>query len=681
MASSKRGFHLRAAFQRFDKDGDGSVSHDELKVVINDILQGDISEDEMAAVIELFDPNGDGDIKYAEFRDLFYSISVDQEKQRKVCKLEKKEIDDAYIETSIIPHLMRDEYSELRLAHNNISDRGVNEISGALSGDKSHCSVIDLRHNNIGVKGAEDLGGALASNVYVSSLCMSFNSIGGIGAAQLCSSLEPTSAGFSSISLLELRHCEIDDEGGQAIGLSFRGNTALRVVSLCGNYIGDKGAAALAEALENERCMIESLNLANNCIGGQGCKVLGQSIRSSVELKELVLSGNPLGDLGVSAFAESLEGVEAPETSAGEEKKDAYEDTGTKKEDRLHLKHVSPKKAVEPSEMPRYCGLRILGLSGCRMTDNGIGDLGGSLRTNAVLQTLDVRCNELTDLGITSLARSLEENTCLRELYCGNNNFSVGGAMALGSMLQKNVSLLVLDVLGCNLSKGEAAAMLAEGLSKNECLHELNIARTQLTDDGLKIFITAVEQNMCLEKIFFHCNPLKKSSIAALNFALTRERKPAAKLLDNMEASRLEKRREMKAAELARKLKAAEAGGGGGVAQGEGRISEGTEEDLAALRKKKIHDVLEPGTKIWIPVSFGRRNNVLGKIEVESSTTLANAREKIVAELRLNGADDDFFFLSVNDGKSIDKAEEPKRQVTWDCGRHVMLRPVNWIEL
>ena len=48
------------------------MSHDELKVVINDILQGDISEEEMVAVIELFDPDNDGDIKYAEFRDLFY---------------------------------------------------------------------------------------------------------------------------------------------------------------------------------------------------------------------------------------------------------------------------------------------------------------------------------------------------------------------------------------------------------------------------------------------------------------------------------------------------------------------------------------------------------------------------------------------------------------------------------
>ena len=110
MASSKKGFHLRDAFQRFDKDGDGSVSHDELKVVINDILQGDISEDEMTAVIEMFDPDNDGDIRYAEFRDLFYSISVDKEKERAPCNMSNENVDDAKLETEIIPNLMRDEY-------------------------------------------------------------------------------------------------------------------------------------------------------------------------------------------------------------------------------------------------------------------------------------------------------------------------------------------------------------------------------------------------------------------------------------------------------------------------------------------------------------------------------------------------------------------------------------------
>mmetsp|Transcript_14962 Transcript_14962/g.27807 ORF Transcript_14962/g.27807 Transcript_14962/m.27807 type:complete len:767 (-) Transcript_14962:355-2655(-) len=661
MASTKKGFHLREAFQRFDKDGDGSVSHDELKVVINDILQGDISEDEMAAVIELFDPNGDGDVQYSEFRDLFFSISVDQEKERNPCKMANQDMDDARLEAEVIPHLMRDEYSELRLSHNRLTDEGAEEISGALSDDKAHLQVLDLRNNEIGSEGAIHLGNALGSNVYVTELYFSYNNFGGRGAASLCASLAPTNAGFSSVCILDLRHCGIDDEGGASMGLSFKGNTALREISLCGNVLGDKTAAALAEALQNERCMIRSLNLANNKIGGSGSKHIGHSIRSNVELKEIILSGNPIGDLGVSSFAESFEGVDGPETS-GEEKKDMYADIGAKEMKKNKLPKSPQKVAGKPSA---YCGLRVLGISGCGVSDLGIGDLGGSLRTNCVLSTLDVRCNGLTNDGITGIARSLEENTSLRELYCGDNEFSVAGAMALGSMLTKNVSLLVLDVSGCHLNKTAAAKYLAEGIAKNECIQVLNISRTHLGDDGLREFTVAVEQNMCLEKIIYHCNVLSKSVIAALEFALSRERKPAAQLLDNMEQARLERRQEMKELEIARKIKAAQATG------------EGDADDME-IAKKKTQEVLEPGTKIWIPVSFGRRNNVLGKIEVDSSTSLADARSSIA---RFGDLGDDYIFISVNDGKPIDVDGESKRQVTWDCGRHVLLRPVNWIEL
>ena len=122
MAASKKGFNLREAFQRFDADGDGTVSHDELKVVINDILQGDVTETEMADVIKLFDPDNDGEISYREFRDLFYSISIDTEKMRSICDFTDKNVSDNFVEMKIVPGLMRDEYSALKLSHNQVGD-------------------------------------------------------------------------------------------------------------------------------------------------------------------------------------------------------------------------------------------------------------------------------------------------------------------------------------------------------------------------------------------------------------------------------------------------------------------------------------------------------------------------------------------------------------------------------
>ena len=175
--------------------------------------------------------------------------------------------------------------------------------------------------------------------------------------------------------------------------------------------VGNKGGQSIALALQNERCMIQSINLSNNCIGGEGAKMLGFSLRTNRECKEFILSGNPdVGDVGVAAFAETLEGVEEGDISR--------------------------------------CCLAVLGLAGCQITDAGIIDLLGSLRSNDVLTTLDLRCNAFGEDGAVAIGRSLEENTALRELYCGNNNLRTSAATAMGSALEKNVSLLVLDLSG-----------------------------------------------------------------------------------------------------------------------------------------------------------------------------------------------------------------------------------------
>ena len=133
---------------------------------------------------------------------------------------------------------------------NNITDEGVNELCGALSDDKSHCEVIDLRSNAFGSLAAQKLGVALGTNIYVQELFLSHNDIGGEGAAALCASLAPTNAGFSAISVLDLRHCGIDDAGAERLGKSLVGNTALKTVSFCGNRIGDRGGGYWRGAAE-----------------------------------------------------------------------------------------------------------------------------------------------------------------------------------------------------------------------------------------------------------------------------------------------------------------------------------------------------------------------------------------------------------------------------------------------
>jgi len=73
MASRDETFNLKTAFRKFDRDNSGSISHEELKEVAIEICGGDITDGEIACVINLFDPNGDGEVKYDEFAYSFYN--------------------------------------------------------------------------------------------------------------------------------------------------------------------------------------------------------------------------------------------------------------------------------------------------------------------------------------------------------------------------------------------------------------------------------------------------------------------------------------------------------------------------------------------------------------------------------------------------------------------------------
>ena len=73
--SAPGGFNLKAAFAKFDVDGDGSISHEELTQTLLSIVPS-LAYDQIQAVIDLFDPNNDGDINYVEFAHTFYNREI-----------------------------------------------------------------------------------------------------------------------------------------------------------------------------------------------------------------------------------------------------------------------------------------------------------------------------------------------------------------------------------------------------------------------------------------------------------------------------------------------------------------------------------------------------------------------------------------------------------------------------
>jgi calmodulin len=68
---------LRDAFAVFDRDGSGSIDRRELKKIMKNLGQA-LTEDELDAMMDEVDTNGDGVISYEEFKAMMVSHQICQ---------------------------------------------------------------------------------------------------------------------------------------------------------------------------------------------------------------------------------------------------------------------------------------------------------------------------------------------------------------------------------------------------------------------------------------------------------------------------------------------------------------------------------------------------------------------------------------------------------------------------
>jgi hypothetical protein len=106
---------------------------------------------------------------------------------------------------------------------------------------------------------------------------------------------------------LELQDSQIGDIAAQAIAACIKSgaNKDLEWLHLGNNFIGDRGARAIAEALVGSQ-PITTLLLHNNAIGDDGASALADMLKINPTLTELSLYHNAIGDVGASALGHGL---------------------------------------------------------------------------------------------------------------------------------------------------------------------------------------------------------------------------------------------------------------------------------------------------------------------------------------------------------------------------------------
>ncbi|XP_016427023.1 protein NLRC3-like, partial [Sinocyclocheilus rhinocerous] len=153
----------------------------------------------------------------------------------------------------------------------------------------------------------------------------------------------------------------------------------------------------------------------------EGCHALASVLRSNPShLRELVLTGNNLGDSGMRRLSSGLDNP--------------------------------------------HCKLEILRLKDCGVTDEGCAALASALRSNpSHLRVLDLSSNKLRDSGMRRLSSGLENPNCKLEIFrlswCG---ITYEGCAALTSALISNPShLRELNLTGNNLGHSGRELLIA----------------------------------------------------------------------------------------------------------------------------------------------------------------------------------------------------------------------------
>lgn len=109
---------------------------------------------------------------------------------------------------------------------------------------------------------------------------------------------------LTALRVLNLSHNSIGDSGARTLAARLR-HCPLETLDLSYNSIGNHGLIALASQLqENES--LHTLDLGYNLISDIGVEKLATKLHLCRELTVLVLSGNTIGDAGVTALATGL---------------------------------------------------------------------------------------------------------------------------------------------------------------------------------------------------------------------------------------------------------------------------------------------------------------------------------------------------------------------------------------
>ncbi|XP_057701214.1 NLR family CARD domain-containing protein 3-like isoform X2 [Corythoichthys intestinalis] len=423
----------------------------------------------------------------------------------------------------------------LRMSNCGITEKGFISLTEALNLKLSHLQELDLSGNGQLEKGVEILLKGLARpdcilKVLRLSQCKITDEVCVSLAKALKlkpSHLEKLHLNFSNLSdegldifseglastncllkVLELQCCGITKRGCVSLAKALKLNLShLQVLDLSDNDLFDDGVKSLFQGLASPDCILKVLRLSDCKITKRVCYSLAMAFEiNPSHLQELDLSYNCLSDYGVNKLSKGLARpdciLKVLSLSGCKITKRGF--ISLAKALRLQLSHLQEldlnlnnlSDADEEVEILSKglaspdCILKVLGLSRCMIMEKGCVSLAQALKINlSHLQKLDLSYNDLSDEGVKILSQGLGNPDCI---------------------------LKVLKLSQCKITK-QGCVSLAEALKLNPShLQKLDVGNNNLLDDGVEILLNGLTSSNCILKVLnlSHCMIMEKGCVS-----------------------------------------------------------------------------------------------------------------------------------------------------------------------
>ncbi|KXZ52040.1 hypothetical protein GPECTOR_10g1063 [Gonium pectorale] len=297
-------------------------------------------------------------------------------------------------------------------------------------------------------------------------------------------------------------------DGVGQLAAALAGNTRLTALSLRGSTVGDAGAAALARVLAGHNSCLRSLNLRRCQLHDEGVAALCACLVENRGLRTLDLSHNRVQGLGVGVVAASAAtggGGSAPPSPLHHAPSGPGRLAGLERALRLNtgLTELRLEGWRDTFDDPHAVsslatalaanqGLKSLSLAGCCISTAGATALAAALAANSTLTSLNLNAHtpdggasaaggggtgggaaadvglesRIGDAGCAALGSALARNRTLRELFLAGCVCGAHGGAALGEALRQNTVLQLLDMSGEGVGRrgGEAEGRKPAGI-------------------------------------------------------------------------------------------------------------------------------------------------------------------------------------------------------------------------